>query len=222
MTAAVLTPDLAARFADLALGHVRREYPNNLDHALAGPADAATPRALHPIFYGSFDWHSCVHGHWMLARLLRRFPDMRRGADIRALFDEQFTPETVAGECAYFAAADGARLQASLWLGLAAQARRGTGAAWTRSAGRARSRRLPTFIARTISRIPADRDLSGALGRAFQHRLRPAAGGGLRGGGGGSRAGGGSSRRGAPLVRRGRRLPGLGRAGRRRLPLARL
>ncbi len=104
MIAAVLTPDLAARFADLALGHVRREYPNNLDHALAGPADAATPRALHPIFYGSFDWHSCVHSHWMLARLLRRFPDMRRGADIRALFDEQFTPETVAGECAYFAA----------------------------------------------------------------------------------------------------------------------
>ncbi len=104
MTAAVLTLDLAERFADLALGHVRREYPNNLDHALAGPADAVTPRALHPIFYGSYDWHSCVHGHWMLARLLRRFPDMRRGADIRALFDEQFTPETVAGECAYFAA----------------------------------------------------------------------------------------------------------------------
>jgi hypothetical protein len=103
MAAAVLTLDLAERFADLALGHVRREYPNNLDHALAGPADAATPRALHPIFYGSFDWHSCVHSHWMLARLLRRFPDMRQGADIRALFDEQFTPEEVAGECAYFA-----------------------------------------------------------------------------------------------------------------------
>jgi hypothetical protein len=104
MTAAVLTLDLAERFADLALGHVRREYPNNLDHALAGPADAATPRALHPIFYGSFDWHSCVHGHWLLARLLRRFPGMGRAAEIRALFDEQFTPETVAGECAYFAA----------------------------------------------------------------------------------------------------------------------
>ncbi len=104
MTTALLTPELAARFADLALGHVRREYPNNLDHALAGPGDAATPRALHPIFYGSYDWHSCVHGHWLLARLLRRFPDLRHGADIRALFDEQFTPAAVAGECAYFAA----------------------------------------------------------------------------------------------------------------------
>jgi hypothetical protein len=104
MTVAILTPDLAARFAALALGHVRREYPNNLDHALAGPTEAATPRALHPIFYGSFDWHSCVHGHWLLARLLSRFPDMPRSADIRALFDEQFTPEAVAGECAYFAA----------------------------------------------------------------------------------------------------------------------
>jgi hypothetical protein len=104
MTTAVLTLDLAERFAGLALGHVRREYPNNLDHALAGPQDARTPRALHPIFYGSFDWHSCVHSHWMLARLLRRFPDMPRSADIRALFDAQFTPEAVAGECAYFAA----------------------------------------------------------------------------------------------------------------------
>ena len=104
MTNAVLTWDLAARFADLALGHVGREYPNNLDHALSGPGDAATPRALHPIFYGSYDWHSCVHGHWLLARLLRRFPDLRRSADIRALFDAQFTADKVAGECAYFAA----------------------------------------------------------------------------------------------------------------------
>jgi hypothetical protein len=103
MTVTSLTPDLAAEFAALALGHVRREYPNNLDHALAGPQDAHTPRDLHPIFYGSFDWHSCVHGHWMLARLLRRFPAMGRAAEIRALFDDQFTPEKAAGERAYFA-----------------------------------------------------------------------------------------------------------------------
>ena len=102
MTSSALTADLAARFAALALGHVRREYPNNLDHALAGPDDARTPRALHPIFYGSFDWHSCVHSHWMLARLLRRFPDSAAAADVRALFDDQFIPEKVAGECAYF------------------------------------------------------------------------------------------------------------------------
>jgi hypothetical protein len=103
MTMTTLTSDLAASFAGLALGHVRREYPNNLDHALAGPQDALTPRELHPIFYGSFDWHSCVHGYWMLARLLRRFPDFRPAADIRALFDEQFVAEKAAGERAYFA-----------------------------------------------------------------------------------------------------------------------
>lgn len=104
MTDAVLTPELAARFAAIALGHVRREYPNNLDHALSGPADARTPRDLHPIFYGSYDWHSCVHAHWMLARLLRRYPDMAPAAGIRALFVDQFTPAKVAGERAYFAA----------------------------------------------------------------------------------------------------------------------
>ena len=104
MTVTALTPDLAARFAVVALGHVRREYPNNLDHALAESDDARTPRALHPIFYGSYDWHSCVHSHWMLARLLRRFPEAPPAGEIRALFDDQFTPEKVAGECAYFAA----------------------------------------------------------------------------------------------------------------------
>ena len=99
----VLTKDLAVRFAQIALGHVTREYPNNLDHSLAGPADARTPRDLHPIFYGSYDWHSCVHSHWMLAYLLRRFPDFAPATEIRAVFDEQFTSEKVAAECAYFA-----------------------------------------------------------------------------------------------------------------------
>ena len=97
-----LTPELASHFASIALGHIRREYPNNVDHALAGPEDARTPSELHPIFYGSYDWHSCVHSHWMLARLLRRFPEFAPAADIRALFDIQFVPEKVAAECAYF------------------------------------------------------------------------------------------------------------------------
>ena len=65
---------MASSFARIALGHVTREYPNKLDHVLEGPADAKGPRALHPIFYGSFDWHSCVHGYWLLASLLRRAP----------------------------------------------------------------------------------------------------------------------------------------------------
>ncbi len=104
MTLAVLTPGLAARFAALALGHVGREYPNHLSHTLTGPDDARPPRALHPIFFGSYDWHSCVHAHWMLARLLRRFPDMAGAAAVRALFDAQFTAAKVEGERAYFLA----------------------------------------------------------------------------------------------------------------------
>jgi hypothetical protein len=98
-----LTSDLAERFAGMALGHVTREYPNKLDHVLSGPADALGPRALHPVFYGSFDWHSCVHGYWTLAHLYRRFPTMPSAPAIRALFDAHLVPELVAAECAYLA-----------------------------------------------------------------------------------------------------------------------
>ena len=103
-----LAAEQAAGLAAVALGHVDREYPNAPGHVWAGPQDARTPRALHPIFYGSFDWHSSVHTHWTLARLLRRFPDLAGAGAIRDLFDEQFTPGKVAAECAYLQAA-GAR-----------------------------------------------------------------------------------------------------------------
>jgi hypothetical protein len=101
--ALVLTKDIASRFAQVALGHVTREWPNKLDHVLNGPEDVLAPRALHPIFFGSFDWHSCVHGYWLLARLYRRFPDLPEAGAIRALLDNQFTREKVAGEVAYLA-----------------------------------------------------------------------------------------------------------------------
>ena len=96
-----LTRDIAEKFAALALAHVGREYPNKLDHVMDGPADVAGPRALHPIFFGSFDWHSCVHGYWLLARLVRRYPDFAAAPQITALFDERVTPANVAAECAY-------------------------------------------------------------------------------------------------------------------------
>jgi hypothetical protein len=96
-----MTPDLANRLAAIALGHVTREYPNKLDHVLAGPQDAQNPRDLHPVFYGSFDWHSCVHGYWTLARLYRRFPTMPNAGALRNLFDAHLTADLVAGECAY-------------------------------------------------------------------------------------------------------------------------
>jgi hypothetical protein len=98
-----LTQPMASRFAAIALGHVEREYPNKPDHTLAGPGDAQTPSQLHPVFYGSYDWHSCVHGYWMLARLLRRFPEMPEAEAIRALFDRQLVPQKIAAECAYLA-----------------------------------------------------------------------------------------------------------------------
>jgi len=91
----------AARFAEAALGHVTREYPNKLDHVLTGPADVQGPRALHPVFFGSFDWHSCVHGWWTLFTLLRLFPDLPQSVRIRSLADELFTPADVAAEAAY-------------------------------------------------------------------------------------------------------------------------
>ncbi|HEV2562564.1 MAG TPA: DUF2891 domain-containing protein [Rhizomicrobium sp.] len=98
-----LTPQIASHFARTALGHVTREWPNKLDHTMAGEGDVQRPRALHPVFYGSFDWHSCVHGYWLLARLYRRFPHLQEAAQIKALFDTQFTAENLAGEIAYLA-----------------------------------------------------------------------------------------------------------------------
>jgi Protein of unknown function (DUF2891) len=96
-----LTLALAERFAAIALGHVAREYPHKLDHVLGGDADALPPRVLHPIFFGSFDWHSCVHSYWMLARLLRLYPGMARAPDIVRLFGDAFTPQKVGVELAY-------------------------------------------------------------------------------------------------------------------------
>lgn len=96
-----LDADTAARFARIALGHVRQEYPHKLDHVLLADEDAQPPRALHPIFYGSFDWHSCVHGWWTLLTLRRLFPDLPEAEGITALADDSFTPEKIAAERAY-------------------------------------------------------------------------------------------------------------------------
>ncbi len=92
---------IASRFAEIALGHVTREYPNKLDHAMINPADVQGPRALHPIFFGSYDWHSCVHGYWLLLRVRRDFPDMAINARIEALVAEMVTAANVEAERAY-------------------------------------------------------------------------------------------------------------------------
>ena len=92
---------LASRLASIALSHVRREYPNKLDHVLTGPEDAQTPRALHPVFHGSFDWHSCVHSYWLLATVFRLHKDIPESGAICELFNQALAAENIAAECAY-------------------------------------------------------------------------------------------------------------------------
>lgn len=96
-----LDATLASRFARTALGHVGQEFPNKLDHVMAGPEGARTPRALHPAFYGSFDWHSCVHSWWTLLTLRRLFPNMPEAAQIDTLAAETLTTKNLAAELAY-------------------------------------------------------------------------------------------------------------------------
>lgn len=96
-----LTPGVASKFAKLALSHITREYPNVLYHVMNGPDDVRSPRELHPIFFGSMDWHSCVHGYWLLATVLRLHPENPESAAIRDLFDAQLTPAKVHAELEY-------------------------------------------------------------------------------------------------------------------------
>ena len=92
----------ASHFAKLALKCARQEYPNKLDHVMNGAQEVQPPRALHPAFYGCYDWHSSVHGHWMLIRLLRKFPGLPEAAEIKAALDEHLAREAIATEVAYF------------------------------------------------------------------------------------------------------------------------
>ena len=96
-----LDSDTAARFARIALGHVRQEYPHKLDHVMGSDEDALPPHILHPIFFGSFDWHSCVHGWWTLLTLKRLFPGTDEARAIEKLADQSFTAENVEVERAY-------------------------------------------------------------------------------------------------------------------------
>ncbi|MBW8876274.1 MAG: DUF2891 domain-containing protein [Acidobacteria bacterium] len=91
----------AGRFAELALACVHKEYPNKIAHVLNGAGDVKPPHELTPAFYGCYDWHSSVHGHWLLARLARRFPDAPFAAKARAALDESLTPAHVAVEVRY-------------------------------------------------------------------------------------------------------------------------
>ncbi len=101
VSAQQLDADLAQRFGSLALTCAHQEYPNKISHLLQSDADVQPPRALTPAFYGCYDWHSSVHGHWLLARLARLRPGTELAARARAALDRSLTPENVAGEVAY-------------------------------------------------------------------------------------------------------------------------
>lgn len=96
-----MDPAAAARFAGLALKCLHQEYPNHISTTMDSDADALPPRKLTPAFYGCFDWHSDVHGHWLLVRLLRSMPDAPFAATARADLSRTFSTENIAGEVAY-------------------------------------------------------------------------------------------------------------------------
>jgi hypothetical protein len=93
----------AGRFAQLALTCLHQEYPNKISHVLMDDADARPPRALMPAFFGCYDWHSSVHGHWLLVRMARLFPDAPFAAPARAALAKSFTDANIAEEVRYLA-----------------------------------------------------------------------------------------------------------------------
>jgi hypothetical protein len=102
--AAAFDAKAGERFAKLALACVEKEYPNKLSHSLNSDADVAPPRKLTPVFYGCYDWHSSVHGHWLLVRLVRTFPNASFAPAAREALRRGMTPENIAQEAAYLRA----------------------------------------------------------------------------------------------------------------------
>jgi hypothetical protein len=94
-------PALAGRLAGLALSCVHREYPNKIAHVMSGDEDAQPPRQLTPAFFGCYDWHSSVHGHWLLARLLRLHPEAPFADDARRALARSLSAENLSAEVRY-------------------------------------------------------------------------------------------------------------------------
>ena len=98
-----LTTEMASKLASMPLKCINQEYPNKTAHVINTEKDAIlTPKELHPSFYGCFDWHSSVHGHWMLLRLLRTVPDLENKDKIISILDKSFSPEKIKEEASYF------------------------------------------------------------------------------------------------------------------------
>jgi hypothetical protein len=95
------TEKQASHFAALALKCVSREFPNKPEHVINNASEVTSPKALHPSFYGCYDWHSSVHGHWMLVRLLKSFPNLPEAAQIRDALNANLTAQNIQAEVAY-------------------------------------------------------------------------------------------------------------------------
>lgn len=158
----MLDENIARRFMALTLSHIGRPYPFKMDFVWESDADARPPSAHHPIFHGSFDWHSCVHGWWQLLRLARAFPATAEAQQVRERADAAFVPEKVAGEIAYFARTYGggaSRPYGWAWLlklhGEGARADAELGVGWG------------------VALEPLARDLAGRLAAYFQKMTYP-------------------------------------------------
>lgn len=101
-TVVVLTIEGAQRLADMAMKCIDQEYPNKTNHFIQDAADTLSPEEMHPAFYGCLDWHSAVHGHWMLVKLLKSFPDLPKKKEIITALNAHFTSEKMQKETAYF------------------------------------------------------------------------------------------------------------------------
>ncbi|SEM23067.1 Protein of unknown function [Aquimarina amphilecti] len=97
-----LTKDQASNLAELPLACIHTEYPNKLGQTIGSKEDLGEPKVLHPAFYGCFDWHSAVHGHWSLVKLLKSFPEMEKAAEIKAKLIESISKEHIEAEVLYF------------------------------------------------------------------------------------------------------------------------
>lgn len=103
----MLTEELATRFARVAIANIGREYPRHIVHFMTEATPLPLQREVHPAFYGSYDWHSAVHMHWLLVRVLHLYPVARIAPDIAAALDRHLVPEAIAKELAYFRSAAG-------------------------------------------------------------------------------------------------------------------
>lgn len=123
-----MTLEQASGFVKLAMAGIDREYPNKTGHVTTGADDLKSPREMHPVFYGHFDWHSSVHGHWTLVKLMKEFPDAPFAAEVRTVLDQRFTKEALEKETAYFQQKDNKsfeRMYGWAWLLRLAQELRG-------------------------------------------------------------------------------------------------